>query len=83
MAQDDRKGMAVMFTSNDVKKSTDYYTEVLGFDMKECWPNSEEPMWANLMMEGQSIMVGSAPDLDKIGECCGGDAAKEAYAKQA
>jgi len=83
MAAEDRSKMSVMFTSTDVQKSVQFYTETLGFELKECWPDKNNPMWANLVYKGQSIMIGCSMDPDKVGEACHGDAVAEAYWKVA
>jgi len=54
--------MSVMLTCRDMKRSLPFYRDVLGFAVKECWPDEQEPMWANLMRHGQSIMLGQAVD---------------------
>jgi uncharacterized glyoxalase superfamily protein PhnB len=79
MAAADRSKMSVMLTSNKVSASVKYYTETLGFELKESWPNKDDPQWANLVYEGQSIMVGMAVDPTKVAAAAHGDAAAEAF----
>ena len=51
--------MSIAFVAKDMKKSVAYYTEVLGFTMKESWPTADDPWWCNLVYNGQSIMLGA------------------------
>ena len=61
--------MSIMLTAKDVLTSVAFYRDKLGFQLDECWPNEQEPMWASLSLNGQSIMVGceATPESD-----CGG-----------
>jgi len=59
---------SVMLTSKDTKASVAFYRDVLGFEVSEAWPDENKPMWCNLTLDGQSIMVGDAPPE---GEACG------------
>ncbi len=80
MSSEDRFGMCVMLTCRDVKASAAFYAK-LGFEMKESWPTPEDPMWANLVLAGQSVMIGAAMDPAEVGNMCEGDAATEKYWK--
>jgi uncharacterized glyoxalase superfamily protein PhnB len=55
---------SVMLTCNDAKKSVDFYRDVLGFELKECWPDAEKPLWASLNYDKQTIMLGACMDPD-------------------
>lgn len=52
----------------DMKESLAFYRDVCGFELKECWPGEEDPMWANMDMDGQSLMIGVSMDPDKVAE---------------
>ena len=54
----------VMLTCKDVAASVAYYRDVLGFELEQAWPDKENPMWANLMLDRQSIMLGGDSDPD-------------------
>lgn len=74
MAAEDRKGMAVGLTCKDMQKSIAFYRDKLGFHMKESWPDEKTPMWCNMVLDGQSVMLGAAMDPAMVGEMCGDDA---------
>ena len=57
--QEDCQPMSLHFSCTDVAKSVAFYQDVLGFELKECWPSKEAPMWASLHLCGQTIMLGS------------------------
>jgi len=83
MAAEDRSRMSVMFTCHDVARSVRFYRDQLGFELKESWPSADAPQWANLVLHGQSVMLGGAMDPAKVGEACQGDAVAEAYWRRA
>jgi uncharacterized glyoxalase superfamily protein PhnB len=58
-------------------KSLAFFRDKLGFELEACWPDEKKPMWANLMMGSQSVMLGQAMPADAAGQFCGGDAAAE------
>ncbi len=72
--------MSVMFTSKDVAKSVAFYRDQLGFRVEASWPDEKNPMWANVLMDGQSIMFGSAmpPEAMEGGACGEWDPATKA-----
>ena len=76
MAAEDRKGMAVGLTCKDMQQSIAFYRDKLGFEMKESWPDEQAPMWCNMVLGGQSVMLGAAIDPAKAGEMCGDDPAE-------
>lgn len=78
MTADDRSKMSVMLTCRDVKASAAFYRE-LGFHMKESWPSDDEPQWANMVLVGQSIMIGACCEPDKVDAMCGGNEKLAAY----
>lgn len=81
MAAEDRTGMAVSLTCKDMKASVAFYRDRLGFHAKESWPDEEAPMWCNMVLGGQSVMLGAAMDPEKVGEMCAGDPTDEAIYK--
>ena len=56
--------LSVMLTCQDAKKSLAFYRDVLGFELDKSWPDEDNPMWANLMLDGQSVMMGQAQEPD-------------------
>lgn len=65
--------LEIMLTSNDMPKSIAFYRDVLGFELEASWPDETNPMWANMVLDGQSVMVGANMEPQK--EHCHGDAA--------
>ncbi len=63
--------MSIMFTVQDMPTSLAFYRDTLGFEMKESWPDEAHPMWCNLLLEGQSVMLGSLPAEGDDMECAG------------
>jgi len=55
---------SVGLTVTDMKKSIAFYREKLGFQLRECWPDENAPMWASLVLDKQSIMFGQAMSAD-------------------
>jgi len=78
----DHSKMSVMLTCKDMHAAAKFY-KACGFTMKESWPDEKNPQWANLVLDGQSIMIGAAMEPDQVGEACHGDAAAEKYWKKA
>jgi uncharacterized glyoxalase superfamily protein PhnB len=64
---------SVHLTVSDVKKSIKFYTEKLGFELKEVYPSPKKPEWASMMLDQQIVMLGAV---------CTPDAAKEAGASK-
>src|SRR5678815_4008972 len=76
--------LTLMLTCSDAKKSIAYYRDTLGFEVEAAWPDEQNPMWANLMMGRQGIMLGAAMAPEDVGKMCGGDeAAAKAMTKLA
>lgn len=59
---------AVGLTVADVKRSIAFYRDKLGFELRHCWPDESNPMWASLVLDRQSVMVGKAAT---VAECEG------------
>lgn len=74
MSAQDRNGLSIALTCKDMAKSVAFYKDKLGFHMKESWPEQGTPMWCNMVMNGQSVMLGAAMDPDMVGEMCSKDA---------
>jgi len=65
--------MTVHFRCRDPKASIAYYRDMLGFTLKEVWPDEDNPMWASLRLNGQSVMLGGSIQLEQIDEYCADD----------
>src|SRR5262245_54694555 len=74
--------LSVMLTVKDMMKSIAFYRDNPGFNLSERWPDTDPPMWANLMLGEQSIMMGPSMSPDTPG-CEGMDAAEKAHWKVA
>src|SRR5262245_54718160 len=74
MSGEDRSKMSVHLTCKDMEKSVAFYRDQLGFNMKESWPDQGTPMWCNMVLDGQSVMLGGAMDPDQAEQMCGEDA---------
>jgi uncharacterized glyoxalase superfamily protein PhnB len=84
MATKEHDPLTLMLTCRDAKKSIAYYRDTLGFEVEAAWPDEQNPMWANLMMGRQGIMLGAAMAPEDVGKMCGGDeAAAKAMTKLA
>lgn len=81
MAERKQFPLAVMLTVRDMKKAAAFFTETLGFTMREAWPTREAPMWANFVMAGQSVMLGALMPLEETEKMCAGDEGALAYMK--
>jgi len=75
--------LSVHLTCSDMHKSLRFYRDQCGFTMKESWPTEQEPQWANLVLHGQSVMLGVAPPEEALEGMCGGDAKAVAYWRDA
>src|SRR5688572_26188276 len=69
--------LSVILTCRDMAKSLAFFRDELGFELEACWPDETKPMWANMMLGTQSVMLGQAMPADAAGQFCGGDAAAE------
>ncbi|TAJ16194.1 MAG: hypothetical protein EPO68_11485, partial [Planctomycetota bacterium] len=65
--------LALMLTCKNIQRSVAFYRDVLGSEMKEAWPDKEKPMWCNMQLDGQSVMLGAAMDPAHAEQACGGD----------
>jgi catechol 2,3-dioxygenase-like lactoylglutathione lyase family enzyme len=73
--------LCIMLTCRDVPKSIAFYRGVLGFEMEASWPDDENPMWCNMLMGDQSVMLGASMSPEQGGADCGGDAEAAAFMK--
>lgn len=73
--------ISVMFTSRNMQKAVAFYRDMLGFQMKESWPDDKNPMWASLMLDRQVIMLGAHMSPEAATEMCGGDPGSAQYMK--
>lgn len=71
--------LCVMLNCKDMQRQVAFYRDKLGFTLKESWPDDNNPMWANLVLDGQSVMIGGACPPEKVGDFCKGDAAELAH----
>ncbi len=71
----DQHPMSVGFTASNLKASLAFYRDKLGFKLKECWPDENAPMWANVLLDGQSVMFGQAMPAADMEKMCGADPA--------
>lgn len=69
--------LCVMLTCKDMQRQVAFYRDKLGFELKESWPDDKNPMWANLVLDGQSVMCGAACPADKVEAMCGDAGAEE------
>src|SRR5690349_1493401 len=67
--------ISVILTVRDMRASIAFYRDRHGFELEACWPDEKNPMWANLMLDGQSVMIGPNMNPDDVKKWCGSDAA--------
>jgi len=79
-AKEDRQHpLTVHLTSRDVPRSIEFYREKLGFELKECWPDENDPMFASLLLNKQAILLGGHVPAAEAGKWCGDDEALRGY----
>jgi len=83
MGNNNQHPNCIMLTSRNVNESIAFYRDICGFEMTESWPDPENPMWANLVLDGQSVMVGGAVEPDQVAGMCEGEPKEEAWHKGA
>jgi uncharacterized glyoxalase superfamily protein PhnB len=71
--------MSVALTVKDMKKTIDFYTKTLGFELEAAWPDKDNPQWANLMMGTQSVMIGPQMKPDDVAKMCGSDPSRAKF----
>jgi uncharacterized glyoxalase superfamily protein PhnB len=82
MADRPHDPMSVILTCRDLKKSLSFFREMLGFELEQCWPDEKAPMWANLMLGSQSVMVGQSCPADAAEQFCKDDPAAQQQFRQ-
>jgi uncharacterized glyoxalase superfamily protein PhnB len=66
--------ISVIITAKDAPKHVAWFRDVLGFKLEQSFPDDKNPMWANLVLDGQSVMIGQLMDPAQGGaEMCGHD----------
>ena len=71
--------ITVHLTSRDVPRSIAFYRDTLGFELKECWPDEGNPMFASLLLDGQAVLLGAHMPADQAGKWCGDDPAPKKH----
>lgn len=56
---------AIHLTVASVPRAVRFYEDKLGFKLVEAYPDREKPVWANLVLDGQSLMLGELPSLQE------------------
>lgn len=54
----------IHLTVASVVRSAKFYVEKLGFRLVDALPDAKKPVWANLRLDGQSVMLGQLQSLD-------------------
>ena len=62
--QKEHAPLCVMLTVKDMAKSIAFYQDALGFELEAKWPETGTPVWANLMLGAQSVMIGASMSPD-------------------
>ena len=71
--------IALALTVRDMKKSIAFYRDVLGFELEHAWPDAEKPMWANMLLERQSVMISPLMPPEAAEKMCGVDEGAKTY----
>ena len=56
---------AIHLTVASVPRAIVFYVEKLGFKLTETFPNAQKPVHANLVLNGQQMMLGELPSLQE------------------
>jgi len=56
--------LSVHLTVSSVKKSIKFFTEKLGFQLENTYPNPKKPIHASLVLDRQCIMLGASLNAD-------------------
>jgi uncharacterized glyoxalase superfamily protein PhnB len=73
--------LCIMLTCKDMVKSLAFYRDTLGFEVEQSWPDTGTPMWANMMLDRQSIMIGASMDPEQAPDCGSGADVKALHKK--
>ena len=71
--------ISVILTVRDMRATLAFYRDKLGFEVEACWPDEKNPMWANLMLDGQSVMIGANMRAEDAKQWCSEDPAELAH----
>ena len=73
--------IALSLTVRDMKKSIAFYRDTLGFELEHAWPDTDNPMWANLILDRQSVMINATMAPEAADKMCAGDPGAATYMK--
>ena len=59
-----------MLTTPDMQASVAFYRDICGFELEESWPEGDSPIWANMNLDGQSVMIGAPMDPAQVEGMC-------------
>jgi uncharacterized glyoxalase superfamily protein PhnB len=48
--------LSPLLAVRDMKKTLDFYTKSLGFELKMCFPNPDNPQYADIIKDGMVLM---------------------------
>ncbi len=65
--------ISVHLTCKDMRKSVAFWRDTLGFEVENVWPDGDNPMWANMMLDRQSVMLGLSMPIEETKKFCGDD----------
>ena len=79
MSASDQFPISVYLTCKDIHRQLAFYREKLGFEMNVCWPDEKNPMFAELNLGGQGILLGAHSSIEDAEKWCGDDKEMKAY----
>ena len=79
MSAPDKYPITVHLTSRDMRRSIAFYRDKLGFELGECWPDADNPLFASLVLDNQALLLGANTPASEMGKWCGDDAKLKAY----
>jgi uncharacterized glyoxalase superfamily protein PhnB len=56
---------AIHLTVASVRRAMQFYQDKLGFKVTATFPDAEKPLWCNLVLGGQAVMLGELPSLQE------------------
>lgn len=59
---------ALHLTVANVPRAAAYYADKFGFKVVEAFPDASKPVWVNLVLGSQSVMLGELPTLQEARE---------------
>ncbi len=69
----------IMLTTANMKAALEFYVGICGFEVEEAWPEGDEPIWANLILNGQSMMIGAPQDPNNMESSCASNPEEQAW----